>query len=194
MELGALISAFDEQSDAGSAFLQLLDEVGNMMVCREGIKDIFYYRYLGRFLPPLYSEYILHAIQLTTIIIADLDNAVRNKYYEMLQGMPAALSTTATTHSGWKNIPSTYVYALHDSVIPLQAQICFVDRANNQLSTQANATDGAVGGRNAARPAANLAPANIRTAKIDSDHCSIFIRQDHVQKLADILIADSSKV
>lgn len=194
-EAGALISAANNESGPHDTLLQGLDIVDGKLVCKEEVKDMFYRTHSALFLPrDVECEDTSHVISLMPIITDDLAKAERDKYFQMLQGMPAALPTIAITHTGWDCIPSTYVYALRDRMISLPAQKCIVARANKHLSAQTDGLERNVDGNHAAGSANNPAAASFRTAEIDSDHCSMFILSEHVEKLTQILITVLPKI
>lgn len=137
----------------------------------------------------------------------DLPESDRDKYYNLLQAWPAGVDTPdASTHFGWKYVPSTYIHATNDWVVSLKAQIRMLARTNNVLSLQSGglmvdreastATKISFKNKDCEGQDPSLVQDAVTVKLIESDHCSMFILRKHVKLLGRMLIesAEPEKV
>lgn len=86
---------------------------------------------------------------------------------------PIACFVTPVTHAGWKNIPSTYVYAKQDKAAPLEFQQWLVKRAQQEEPTE-----------DRVRPFSG----GLGEFSVDTAHCTMFFIPEKVKELGEILV------
>ena len=65
----------------------------------------------------------------------DVPEPQRSTYVSQLGKMPAAVMTSQLSHFGWEHIPTTYVHATLDPVLPPTAQEFIVNTTRNRAAT-----------------------------------------------------------
>lgn len=97
----------------------------------------------------------------------------QQEIYKSLGSHPISTFVTPVTRAGWRNVPSTFIYAQKDKLVPFPFAEWMVKRAQKQ-----EAREGGV----------RAFSGELGEFSLDTAHCTMFLVPEKVEELGDMLI------